>query len=271
MLIDSHIHIFDEKYDAKVAEKAIQNLKKDGVNGCGLISIPEHSKMNYKDRIANVLEWCEPEKEFYPIFWINPIADDAIAQVDYAIEAGITGFKIICSDHYPGDPRAMNTYEKIAKEGKSILFHTGILWDGKISSKYNKPIEYEELLFVAGLKFAIAHISWPWIDECIALFGKFQNTRERFGEEGADLYIDTTPGTPRVQREEALNRLFTVGYNLSDRVLFGTDRALGGIDLYDASWAIKDDRIIYKQLGASDEDIDRYFGKNFYEFWRIKK
>ena len=90
----------------------------------------------------------------HPVYWIDPTEEDAPRQVELAAAAGVVGFKVICGNHYPGDPRAMKTYERMAQVHKSVLFHSGILWDGKSSSRYNRPSEFEDLLPIAGLTFA---------------------------------------------------------------------------------------------------------------------
>ena len=58
----------------------------------------------------------------------------------------------------------MKVYNEIAKHEKPVLFHSGILWDGLNSSSTTSP-RFEALLEVNGLKFALAHVSWPWHDE----------------------------------------------------------------------------------------------------------
>jgi predicted TIM-barrel fold metal-dependent hydrolase len=71
----------------------------------------------------------------------------------------IDGFKIICTHFYPGDERVLEFARFCAENGKPIFFHSGILYDGKVSSKYSRPIGFEDLIQVNGLRFSIAHIS----------------------------------------------------------------------------------------------------------------
>ena len=63
--------------------------------------------------------------------------------------------------------------KEIAKLNVPVIFHTGILWDGRVSSNYNRPLHWESLLPITNLRFSMGHCSWPWVDECIALYGKF--------------------------------------------------------------------------------------------------
>jgi hypothetical protein len=103
-----------------------------------------------------------------------------------------------------------------------MLFHSGILYDGRDTSRYNRPAEFECLLDVPGLRFAMAHISWPWCDEMIALYGKFQAAHGSRADV-PELFIDTTPGTPAIYRRDALTKVFTVGFDVKHNVLFGSD------------------------------------------------
>ncbi len=48
------------------------------------------------------------------------------------------------------------------------VFHTGIFYDGRESS-YCRPTFYEVIHQVPGFKGHLAHVGWPWHDECIAV------------------------------------------------------------------------------------------------------
>lgn len=269
MAFDCHIHLRD-------AEKNREGLRPDmqraGVEGGIIFSLPPPSMAtvaptdNAEARVENVLSWCRDAETLYPFFWIDPTAGDAVAQVAMAVEKGVAGFKIICNQYYPGDARAMKAYDAIAKAGRPILFHSGILWDGRPSSPYNRPAGFEALLEITGLKFALAHISWPWCDECIAVYGKFLNSYTRRNEVSVEMFIDTTPGTPVIYREEALTKLFTVGYDVANNVMFGSDAAANG---YNSKWVsewIERDRGILQKIGVEKETIDKVFSGNMKRF-----
>ena len=71
------------------------------------------------------------------------------------------------------------------------------------------------------MRFSLAHISWPWCDELIAAYGKILNASASRADYRGEMFVDITPGTPTIYRREALTKLFTVGYDIQDNVIFG--------------------------------------------------
>ena len=138
MIIDGHIHINDEDCDQAAF---LSRLSDSGVDGGIILSLspdsfrPWSEKISTKKRIDNVMALCSDQAALYPFFWIDPLSDDTENQVEIAVNAGIKGFKVICDRFYPENPKAMKTFKAIAEHKRPILFHSGILWDGKPSSK----------------------------------------------------------------------------------------------------------------------------------------
>jgi len=246
MILDGHIHLGREPCDraalgARMAEA--------GVDGGVLLSLPPGSMgdvigtASVAERLDDLFAWCACAPNLYPFFWIDPTTTDARAQV-----------------------RAMRTFEAIAQAGKPILFHSGILWDGKPSSSFNRPAEFECLLEVRGLRFCLAHISWPWCDELIAVYGKFQNALTRRSDLNIEMYVDITPGTPPIYRRDALTKLFGVGYDIEHNVIFGSDCTANA---YNVGWVrewMERDRTILADLDVRPEVIDAVFGENLLRF-----
>ena len=269
MTLDGHIHIDNGPEDR---EDFVRRMHKAGVDGgillspapaCSAGAIHTASPL---ERLEKVLFWCEAGPNLYPFYWIDPTETDALKQVNLAVSKNIAGFKVICSTHDPGDPRAMRTYQAIADAGRPILFHSGILWDGKPSSPHNRPANFEALLDVKGLRFALAHISWPWTDECIAVYGKFQDAMHQHEDLNVEMFIDTTPGTPPIYRRDALTRLFTVGYDVAHNVIFGSDNHANQYNSdYARTW-IERDRAILAEIGVDEATVDNVFGENLKRF-----
>ncbi len=268
MVIDGHIHIWD---GAVNQVQLLERMQQGGVDGGNLLSQAPASfdgsmrAASPQARVENLLAWCENAPALQPFFWIDPVETDAVAQVAMAVEMGVAGFKVICDHFYPGDVRAMRTFRAITAAGKPIMFHSGILYDGKPTSQYSRPVNFEVLLDIPGVRFSLAHISWPWIDECIAVYGKFADARRRSGT-NAEMYIDTTPGTPRIYRLDALTKIFTVGFDVARNVFFGSDCTAGHYDAdYAKMWHVRD-RGILEDLGVETAVIENIFVNNARRF-----
>lgn len=268
-MLDCHVHIKSDNVKKNDFRTALGN---GGADGAVVFSLPPENffvsghKYSSAERLDNVLNWCRGEKDLFPFFWLDPLSENAAWEVGQACRRGIMGFKVICDRFYPSDRKAMEIFKLIASSGKPVLFHSGILWDGKVSSKYNRPMEFECLLDVPGLRFALAHISWPWCDELIALYGKFLNAMALNPGKASEMFIDTTPGTPVIYREEALRKLYTVGYDVENNVIFGSDSYA---DSYNVNWVAdwqSRDRSILESIGLDEKQIEKYLGENLRRF-----
>lgn len=265
MRIDGHVHI---RPGPAEPGKLLEGLRAAGMAGGIIISPPpsmwsegQLMQASMAERLDSLRAWTAGYPTLFPFYWIDPTASDALRQVDQAVAAGVAGFKVICSEHAPGDPRAIPVYHAIAGHNKPVLFHSGILWDGLASSNFNRPAAFEALLDVPKLRFSLAHISWPWVDECVAVYGKFLNATTR-RPSAPEMLIDLTPGTPPIYREDALTKLFTVGYDVGDNLIFGTDAEVGTYTVdWSRTWQERD-LAIMRKLGLGADAIEKVFGGN---------
>lgn len=227
-IYDMHIHCASRTPDGK---ELISKMAEAGVHGgCVFSTWPkeavtaEGEGLSFEERIAEVKAWCRdyPDRLF-PVLWIHPFEDDIFSKIRRAVDEGIAAFKVICTDFYPDDERCLPVWQAIADTKKPIFFHSGILWTGAPSSRYNRPVYWEALMDVKGLRFSMGHCSWPWTDECIALYGAFCYANRL--RESAEMFFDLTPGTPPIYRKDLLTKLFTVnyGFDTTSNILFGTD------------------------------------------------
>jgi len=266
-VLDGHIHIHD---GAPTPAALLERMGTAGVEGGILISLPPASfggpRRTQAERLDNLIAWSGSSKGLHPFYWIDPLERDAGRQVEVAVERGVAGFKVICDHFPPGDPIALRVFRRIASLRKPMLFHSGILWDGKASSQYNRPAQFEAFLDVEGLVFTLAHISWPWCDELVAVYGKLLNALERRPGLGVEMYVDLTPGTPPIYRKEALTRLLTVGYDVQGNLIFGTDCETGD---YNAAWTrewLERDGGIYDGLGIPTAVREKIHAGNLERF-----
>ena len=210
-IYDMHIHTRIGKPDP---EDILKKMEAAGVYGGCLFSVRPReinyeTGLDFEERLANLLEWTRGyEGRLFPVLWIHPDEENLIENIHKAVNAGVMGFKIICNNFYIYEERCLEILREIAKLNKPVIFHSGILWDGTVSSNYNRPLNWESLIDIEGLRFSMGHCSWPWIDECIAMYGKFLNALSR--KNTAEMFLDITPGTPEIYRKELLTKLFTI-------------------------------------------------------------
>jgi len=275
MRLDVHIHtgLEERNYNVNPKENQIntmKGLKAAGMDGgvifsCDPISFAD---WGFERRLQDVLDTCAGEEYLFPFMWINPLEEDAVSQVDRAVAAGIDGFKLICSEYYPDDKRCLDVCERAAQNNKPVLFHSGITWDGLNSGNRGKPVNFEAMIEIPKLRFALAHISWPWCDECIAVYGKFNNAYFHRPDRSCEMFIDVTPGTPRMWRPEVYRHMFGSEYEMRYNLLFGSDCnttkynsdwTKKWMDLDDSIWAewVKDDL---------DDFLDHIYHKNILRF-----
>ena len=278
-IFDTHVHI--DKYAAPEPKRLLDSMDKHHIDKVALLAEdPEYTMekdlnkcREYNDaRLKRLKEWCDhSDGRLVPIYYINPVERDAMQQAEKAVDAGCAGFKVICETHYPGDKRAMPVYQRIADLGKSILFHSGILWDWGDNGNYNRPCNFECLMGVSNIKFALAHVSWPWTDECLSVYGKFTNLWEHPSFRNQFMHIDLTPGTPMCYRQDVLNTIHAVDYcGIRDRMLFGSDAFTSTFDgAFIADWAKNDTEMLLK-AGYDQETVDKVLYDNAMAFWGLK-
>lgn len=254
---DGHVHLSVGFYDYASLK---QKWKEQHIDGGLFISEPPGE--NWKKRIEKVLMWKEEIGSSYAFLWINPLEKDIRKQMEYAAERGIDGFKAICENYNPMQEEAMNAWLLAATMEKPVLFHTGILI-GMGNSQYCRPLYYEGLFRIPNLRFCIAHISWPWIEECIGLCAKWRNC-QRLGKTTAELYVDTTPGTPLYSRKAALGNLWFSDFDMGKNIFFGTDLRTDYKEEKMLQYKQKDNEFL-KENNLS-EYRDKYFTKNLDSF-----
>jgi predicted TIM-barrel fold metal-dependent hydrolase len=271
MIFDGHIHIFDGSDNQREFSR---KLRLAGIDGGLLISSPPFVFRNLgspSERLERLFTWCESGANLFPFYWVDPLADDALDQVGMAVERGVLGFKVICNSYYPGDERVLPIFRKIAEYQRPILFHSGVLGDLTPSAKYNRPIDFEKLLEVEGLRFCLAHMAWPWCDELIAIYGKFLNIRRRKPDFSVEMFIDTTPGTPPIYRRQALTNMLMAGYDVTQNLIFGSDCNVHDYNVEQAKEWIARDQAIFRDLDIAEDVVANIFSENLKRFLGIPR
>lgn len=268
---DIHIHHMQENENLQVdVGSLLKAMDRENIEKIVLIS--DYGKdLRQQENIevaSKIISQC-PER-IYGLAWIEPAHNTPLDLLENLIcEKKFKGFKMIPNHWYPYEERIIPYYEKIAQLGVPCLFHSGILYFHTYSSKYCRPAFYEDLIKIKNFRFALAHISWPWTDECIALYGQWRSARARYGIT-SEMFIDITPGTPAVYRKDALKKL--ISFKAEDSILFGTDFKLPcaeGFDSLCKGWKkrIQDDKRILKEVGVSTKAMEKIFYENFSRFF----
>lgn len=274
MKIDAHVHTgLNADYtgtESLSQQEFLAGLHSAGLDGAVILSVDPLRSASWEPerRMDDALSFCKGSNTLFPFYWIDPLEDGALEQVDLAVSKGFAGFKMICSNYYPGCTESMQLLEKIAAAGKPVLFHSGICWDGMNSANYNRPGNFEALIEIPKLRFCLAHVSWPWFDECIAVYGKFNNAYFRRPELSCEMFIDVTPGTPRVYRDEVFRHLLCSDYELRYNLLFGTDCNTAGYNTaWAKEWQERDNALYEKYIPDEVEDFKAHvYGKNALRF-----
>ena len=268
---DIHIHSAPGSFAHFDAEDVLRKLAVAGFEGGAIFSeCPQGSDKTGHERLEALLESVKDHRDrLFPLLWIHPDEDDLYPLIDEAVERGVVGFKVICTDFYVYEDKSVRMLETIAKKGKPVMFHSGILWDDTESSKYNRPLHWERLCTIPNLRFSLAHCSWPWYDECLALYGKFLTNHAKHPELGNEMFLDMTPGTPPPYRRDLYTKLLLSDYDVTHNMLWGTD-----CNTYDyaSEWTAKWDRMdnqIMDELQVPEETRELIFHKNLERFFGI--
>ena len=266
-----HVHCQHTEADT---ELLLERMGRAGVyGGCVFSTRPlecsETLGADFDYRLKELDRWCANAKgRLFPVLWIHPYEENIFEKITIAVEHGVCAFKIICTNFYIYEEHCLEVLRHIASYNKPVIFHSGILWDGKVSSNFNRPINFEALIGIEGLRFSLGHCSWPWIDECVALYGKFLNAHAH-NAKNAEMFFDVTPGTPEIYREELFKKLFTLGYDVENNVMFGTDART---NTYNSNWShrwLEIDRKIMDRFGVSLRVRKKMYEGNLMRFLGI--
>ncbi|MEM3041258.1 MAG: amidohydrolase family protein [Nitrososphaerota archaeon] len=202
--------------------------------------------------------------------WIEPRLKNAVRNLEEAVtKYECKGIKMMPDHWYPYESKFFPLYEKVQELDVPLLFHSGILFGFKDSSRFCRPCNYEVLINFPKARFALAHVSWPWTDECIALYGRFRANlkadsilaTDKRAEE-MQMYIDLTPGTPKFYRRDVLRK--ALAYGAADHMLFGSDSL--ATSFQHARDIAEMDKSILTALGYSDEVVEGIQSKNIERF-----
>ena len=176
---------------------------------------------------------------------------------------GLVGVKMLPDHWAPCDDFMFPVYAAIESLGMPILFHSGILWGNADSSRFCRPALYESVIHFPKLTVALAHIGWPWTDECIAVCNRFVFLARETKRKKPQVFIDTTRGTPPVYRRDAIKK--AIACCGAGSILFGSDTG-NPCDFSVSAEHARLDREILSDLGAKAADAEAIMRGNFERF-----
>ena len=268
-IFDSHVHAMWD--DADKAGSFLDTLDEAGYEG-GIVFSPIcewHEKgasaQSQKESIDFIAEFASADRDrIIPFAHIVPQVKGAPDAVRRAKDKGCVGLKMLTNHWYPYDEEiAFPVYEAAQEAELPILFHSGILFAFEDSSRFARPVYFEALMHFPKVRFALAHISWPWTDECIATWGRM-NARARREGLAHQMYIDCTPGTPRFYRSEAMSR--ATRYCSCDWLVYGTDARVSITPDELRTHLGWDTEILGDELGLGEPEQEKYFALNLLRF-----
>jgi predicted TIM-barrel fold metal-dependent hydrolase len=207
------------------------------------------------DHVARV-QAADPDR-IYGVVWAEPRAPGMIEELEYGlVDRGLRGVKMIPDHWAPTDEWLWPLYAKIEELRKPLQFHSGILYGFGDSSRFCRPVLYEALLHFPRLRFSLAHIGWPWVDECLAVYGRFR-AAAGYQSPACQMWVDTCRGTPDAWREEALRK--AVPFCGVERLMFGVDGYPARLPQNGPEHAAKDLTILRDVMGLGQAQLETFF------------
>ncbi|MCC6445327.1 MAG: amidohydrolase [Armatimonadetes bacterium] len=257
---DCHCHARGEETGDQVL-RWMDEAKIDRINLFSRYPAPVGGEFRRKDARESIdhiarAQSADPDRIF-GLIWAEPRAPGMVEEIEYGIgEKGLRGVKMIPDHWSPGDDILLPIYEKMQALGRPIQFHSGILYGFGDSSRFCQPVLYEPLVHFPGLRFSLAHIGWPWVDECLAVFGRFR-AAAGYRTDRCQMWIDTCRGTPDAWREEALRK--AVPFCGMSRLMFGVDCDPASLPGNAPAHVAKDLTILRDIMGLTQEQVQTFF------------
>ncbi len=240
MIVDCHTHIWESAEQLGRARLEIESRVHRGIDVRGRDGAPPDASMEahleasgpvdktfvlgFKSRYLSAEVPCELVSRYvrrYPeklvgVAGIDPTnLPEALEEMHRAVsEFGMKAITVspAAQDFHPADSRAMQVFSEAARLRVPVLIDQGIDFSTDSKMVFARPMLLDEVAReIAELKLVIAHLGYPWIDECIVLLGKHPN-----------VYADISSLLHRPW--QAYNALLSAyQYGVMDKLLFGSD------------------------------------------------
>lgn len=244
MVIDMHVHpvlfgpICEDKEKVEFRKQAFGLYKSSPIPMSQVMAVMDHAGVDKAVLLAEdysaemgrpiisneevkMLVDLEPER-FIGFAGVDPRNCDAREQLEQAFsELKLSGLKLNLShlQMYPDDKRLEPLLKLCVQYEKPVMFHSGFSWEPDSPSKYGRPILYEDIAMeYPSLRFCLAHLGWPWVDELCMMLLKYPNVYT----DTATVFMDS----PANYYDQIFMKNMAPGWlqnNLMDKVMFGSN------------------------------------------------
>lgn len=261
MIIDAHTHIGTMNGREWTPEKLIASMDKAGVDSSLLIADTVIDPVHANEAVIDAAARFDRLKVAVSMDF-RKLDEESIEKLLRLSQArNVRAIKIYPGyfDIYPADPRLFPIYEFCQKQGKPVIFHTGILMQGVPGTlKQAHPLNIDEVASqFPKLTIVMAHFGSPWIADALAVMGRHSNVF-------ADLSGYFTEFAPI---SETQTEMFI-------RELMQMKRYLGGLQkfLFGTDWPLYDQKeylMAVERLSMTDEERELVLWKNAKEIFNI--
>jgi predicted TIM-barrel fold metal-dependent hydrolase len=171
MVIDAHLHCTGAETASEVLDALDEALIDVGVllapfldNGYTMHDAESLRRANA--HLARLVRGHEDRLVGFAV--LNPSLPGCVDDLQRAVDEGLKGVKMVPSGWYPYDEAVQPLFAAAARLELPLLFHSGIFIDGR-SGRFCRPTFFEALREHPGVRVTLAHLSWPWVDEAIAV------------------------------------------------------------------------------------------------------
>jgi len=261
MHTDCHVHVRGTE-DAK---KVLASMDAHGVEKAILMGRGAKTMEDQRASNDDLARLCSADpKRLIGFARIDPRIAGITDEIQRCRESlKLVGVKMLPDHWAPCDEFMWAIYKVVESLRMPILFHSGILWGNADSSRFCRPALFESVIHFPKLTIALAHIGWPWTDECTAVGHRFAHLARMEKRKKPQVFIDTTRGTPPVYRSDALKK--AIACSGVGSIIFGSDTG-NPLDFSSSADHARLDREILDDLGMSEPDIDAILRTNLDRF-----
>ncbi len=233
------------------AQRWVREIDRYGITKIGMMVGPE-SWNEFADALKRF-----PDR-FLGFANINPCLPDAEEKARYVIrELGFHGYKLypVLNNFHTYDKEAYKIYQIADELNVPVLHHFGVSIGAGVNLRYSNPLDLQPpARDFPNVNFGIAHLGAGMFRETLLLF--YQQDNIYVDTSGSNVWMRYIPYPSDLKG--VMKRALEAGG--PDRIVFGTDSSMFPRGFrYDI---LENQLRIFKDLGLSDEDIQKIFIKN---------